>query len=424
MNKPYSFPYGKTTQTASLPETCIQAVIESDLSSYRPPLGPEETVKYALANPHDTTELSVLAKGCKTVTVITSDHTRPMPSQITMPLLLQEIRKGNPDAQITILIATGCHRKTTQKELTERFGETIVKQEHIVVHNCDEGPFCQIGTSPSGNHIELNQIACEADLLIAEGFIEPHFFAGFSGGRKSILPGVASRKTLMYNHAACNIHDPHSISGILEGNPVHEDMLFAAKASGIRFILNVILNQNKEIIGAVAGDIDTAHKAGVAFLSSMCRRKPVFSDIVITSNGGYPLDQNIYHSVKGMTTAAASCKKGGVIIMLSSCCDGHGGQDFFQTFAREQDTKKILDGILSRAQTETIPDQWQSQIFCQILLDHTVILVSDAPREMIEALHLIYSNSLSDAFCQAIEILHKPEPSITLIPDGVSVILS
>ena len=119
-----------------------------------------------------------------------------MLSQITMPLLLQEIRKGNPDAQITILIATGCHRKTTQKELTERFGETIVKQEHIVVHNCDEGPFCQIGTSPSGNHIELNQIACEADLLIAEGFIEPHFFAGFSGGRKSILPGVASRKPL------------------------------------------------------------------------------------------------------------------------------------------------------------------------------------------------------------------------------------
>ena len=189
-------------------------------------------------------------------------------------------------------------------------------------------------------------------------------------------------------------------------------------------ILNVILNQNKEIIGAVAGDIDTAHKAGVAFLSSMCRRKPVFSDIVITSNGGYPLDQNIYQSVKGMTTAAASCKKGGVIIMLSSCCDGHGGQDFFQTFAREPDTKKILDGILSRAQTETIPDQWQSQIFCQILLDHTVILVSDAPREMVEALHLIYSNSLSDAFCQAVEILHKPEPSITLIPDGVSVILT
>ena len=167
MNKPYSFPYGKTTQTAVLPETCIQAVIESDLSSYRPPLGPEETVKYALENPHDTAELSVLAKGCKTITVITSDHTRPMPSQITMPLLLQEIRKGNPDAQITILIATGCHRKTTQKELTERFGETIVKQEHIVVHNCDEGPFCQIGTSPSGNHIELNQIACEADLLLS-----------------------------------------------------------------------------------------------------------------------------------------------------------------------------------------------------------------------------------------------------------------
>ena len=220
MNKPYSFPYGKTTQTAVLPETCIQAVIESDLSSYRPPLGPEETVKYALENPHDTAELSVLAKGCKTVTVITSDHTRPMPSQITMPLLLQEIRKGNPDVQITILIATGCHRKTTQKELTERFGETIVKQEHIVVHNCDEGPFCQIGTSPSGNHIELNQIACEADLLIAEGFIEPHFFAGFSGGRKSILPGVASRKPL------CTIMRPAIFMILIPSQAFWKEILF------------------------------------------------------------------------------------------------------------------------------------------------------------------------------------------------------
>lgn len=125
-----------------------------------------------------------------------------------------------------------------------------------------------------------------------------------------------------------------------------------------------------------------------------------------------------------MTTAVASCRKGGVIIMLSSCSDGHGGEDFFQTSAQEPDTRKILDTILSRSQTETIPDQWQSQIFCQILLDHTVILVSDAPREMVEALHLVYSNSVPDAFRLASEILQKEDPSITLIPDGVSVILT
>ena len=424
MNKTFSFPYGKSTITAELPESRIQAVIESDLSTYRPPLNQEETVQEALAHPYDTASLSALAKNCNTVTIITSDHTRPMPSKITMPLLLQEIRKGNPNTEITILIATGCHRKTTPEELVERFGETIVQQEHIVVHNCDEGPFCQIGISPSGNKIELNRIACEADLLIAEGFIEPHFFAGFSGGRKSILPGIASRKTIMHNHAACNIRNPHSVAGVLDGNPIHEDMLFAAKASGIRFILNVILNQEKKIIGAVAGDIDTAHKAGVSFLSSMCHREPVLSDIVITTNGGYPLDQNIYQSVKGMTTAAASCRKGGVIIMLSSCSDGHGGEEFFQTFAKEPDTGKILDTILSRSQTETIPDQWQSQIFCQILLDYTVILVSEAPRDMVEALHLVYSNSIFDALLKASEILQKPEPLITLIPDGVSVILT
>ena len=191
MNKPYSFPYGKQLrlQFFQKPVFRLSSNLICPLTGHLWDRRKPSNMHWK--NPHDTAELSVLAKGCKTVTVITSDHTRPMPSQITMPLLLQEIRKGNPDAQITILIATGCHRKTTQKELTERFGETIVKQEHIVVHNCDEGPFCQIGTSPSGNHIELNQIACEADLLIAEGFIEPHFFAGFSGGRKAsflVLP--------------------------------------------------------------------------------------------------------------------------------------------------------------------------------------------------------------------------------------------
>ena len=419
-------PFSTTGMMLHLDDSMDYEVLSSSIESMpKSDKTEDEIVLDAMAHPIGSPKLSELAKGKENVVIICSDHTRPVPSKHIIPFMLKEIREGNPDAKITLLIATGFHRETTREELVGKFGEEIVDHEHIVIHDSqDMDAMENIGTLPSGAPLLINKVAANADLLVSEGFIETHFFAGFSGGRKSILPGVASRKTMMYNHATCNIHDPHSISGILEGNPVHEDMLFAAKASGIRFILNVILNQNKEIIGAVAGDIDTANKADVAFLSSMCRRKPVFSDIVITSNGGYPLDQNIYQSVKGMTTAAASCKKGGVIIMLSSCCDGHGGQDFFQTFAREPDTKKILDDILSRAQTETIPDQWQSQIFCQILLDHTVILVSDAPREVVEALHLIYSNSLSDAFCQAIEILHKPEPSITLIPDGVSVILS
>lgn len=136
------------------------------------------------------------------------------------------------------------------------------------------------------------------------------------------------------------------------------------------------------------------------------------------------MDQNIYQSVKGMTTAAATCRPGGVIIMAARCNDGHGGEEFYRTFASEPDTEKILKDILSRKEEETIPDQWQSQIFCDILLSHTVILVSEAPREMVEALHMVYSSSLKDALCQAKRILGQESPSVTVLPDGVSVIIA
>lgn len=424
MSTQIMLPYGRGHLTADISENELTAVIESGLSSYMPEKSEEDIVKEALRKPYDSPRLEELAREAKSVVIITSDHTRPMPSQITMPILLDTIRQGNPDAEITILIGTGCHRATTRTEMEERFGYELVEKETILVHDCDKGPFNCIGVSPDGNHIELNRIACEADLLIAEGFIEPHFFAGFSGGRKSVLPGIAARSSIMYNHCAYNIGNPHSAMGILDGNPIHQDMIFAANASGIGFILNVILNDKKKIVGAVAGDVITAHEAGVDFLSKLCGSKAAQSDIVITTNGGFPLDQNIYQCVKGMTTASAICRDGGVIIIAAQCNDGHGGEEFFNTFASEPDTCKILNEILSRKENDTVPDQWQSQIFCRILLKHKVILVSDAPRDMVESLHLIYSSSLEDAIQKARELVEKGQPSITVVPDGVSVILS
>lgn len=424
MNTNIMLPYGKEQLTIHIPQEELKAVIESRLSLYDPQKSQETLIKEALEHPYDTPTLEELAQNAEKVVIITSDHTRPMPSKLTMPLLLETIRQHNPKADITILIATGCHRATTRLEMIERFGSAIVNRENILVHDCDKDAFTCVGISPDGNRIELNSLACQADLLIAEGFIEPHFFAGFSGGRKSILPGIASRSTIMYNHCARNINNPDSTMGSLNSNPIHQDMLFAAKASGIRFILNVILNDRKEVIGAVAGDIETAHREGVNFLSSLCHSTTEPTDIVITTNGGFPLDQNIYQSVKGMTTASSACREGGIIIIAARCNDGHGGHAFFQTFAEESNTQKILDGILSRNASETIPDQWQSQIFCQILLKHTVILVSDAPRDMVEAMHLVYSHNMEDAMITAKNILKKEHPSVTVIPDGVSVILS
>ena len=260
------FPYGKGVMSAALSKQQVKAVLTSELELYRPDCEGEELVRHALANPIGSLPLRELSRGKQKVTIIASDHTRPVPGKLLMPALLQEIRTGNPEAEITILIATGCHRETTHEELVAKFGEDIVAREKIVIHDCDDtANMVLLGTLPSGGECWVNRLACEADLLVSEGFIEPHFFAGYSGSRKAVLPGVAGRSTVLANHCAEFIAHLASRAGSLRENPIHRDMVWAARKAGLAFILNVVLNGEKETIHAVAGDMEAAHEAGCAF---------------------------------------------------------------------------------------------------------------------------------------------------------------
>ncbi|MCL2609022.1 MAG: nickel-dependent lactate racemase [Treponema sp.] len=247
------FPYGTGYVEYDIPELRFRAELVSRMHHYKPEHSPRELVARALENPIGSPRLSVMAEGRKNIVIICSDHTRPVPSRTIIPPMLAEIRKGSPDAKITLLVSTGCHRPTTEAELEMKFGAEIVKNEKIVVHDCDNSEMVDIGKLPSGGRIIVNRLAVEADLLCAEGFIEPHFFAGFSGGRKSLFPGVASRGAVLYNHNSEFIAHPCSRTGILEGNPIHADMLHAARVAGLDFICNVIINSEKEAIFAVAG---------------------------------------------------------------------------------------------------------------------------------------------------------------------------
>jgi nickel-dependent lactate racemase len=338
--------------------------------------------------------------------------------------MLAEIRRGNPDAEITILIATGCHRETSREELEYKFGTAISGQEKIIVHDCESPEMVNLGKLPSGGELLLNRLAVETDLLVAEGFIEPHFFAGFSGGRKSVLPGVAGRTTVLHNHNAEFIAHPKARTGILEGNPIHEDMLFAAKVARLAFICNVVINDKKEAIYASAGDSVLAHKKGTDFLSARSRVEAIPADIVIAANGGYPLDQNIYQAVKGMTAAEASVKKDGVIIMIAKSDEGHGAPEFYQTFVEEKDLTRMLDVFMKTPGTHTRADQWQSQIFARVLRHARVIYISEAPNQMVRDLRMIPAHSIEEAVKKAEEILGNPHASITAIPDGVGVIVT
>ncbi len=417
-------PYGHGFLEGELPDERVRAIIRNQLDEYQPSLGEEQTVAESLMHPIGSLPLSELAAGKKNVVLLASDHTRPVPSRVIVPQMLAEIRKGNPEAEITILIATGCHRGTTEAELRAKFGDEIVDREHIIVHDCEnDAGMINLGTLPGGGELIVNRIAAEADLLVSEGFIEPHFFAGFSGGRKSVLPGIADRRTVHANHCASFIDDPHSRCGILEGNPIHRDMIFAARAAKLAFIVNVVINSRHEVIASFAGDCDQAHLAGAGFLEKLCRSDAVPADIVISTNNGYPLDQNIYQAVKGMCTAEATAAPGGVIIMAAACEDGLGGDSFFRTFRDDPDAEHILQEIRSVPADRTIVDQWQSQIFARILSKHRIIFISSADDATIRQLHMIPAHDLAEAMDLADSLLGKPDGSITVIPEGVSSIL-
>lgn len=425
--KNFSIPFGKEKITFSLPDEQVAGVLLSHAHEYKAPKSEAELVADALANPIGSPKLSELAKGKKTCTIISSDHTRPVPSHVIMPQLLAELRKGNPDIAITILIATGMHRPTTHEELVAKYGKEIADHETFVIHDSrKDEDMVSIGTLPSGGECLINKAAAHTDLLVAEGFIEPHFFAGMSGGRKSVLPGIASKITVLANHCSEFINSPYARTGVLEGNPIHQDMLYAAKAAKLAFICNVVIDADKKVIAAFAGDSEKAHYAGVDFEMKLAGVKPVLADIVVTTNGGYPLDQNIYQSVKGMTAAEATCKEGGVIIDVSACSDGHGGEDFYNTLKDAVDIQKAMDDILARGRNETVFDQWESQILLRMLLKYTIIMVTEAPKDMVEAMHMKYAASIDEALAMAKAIIVAKgvsEPKITVIPDGVSVIV-
>lgn len=422
--KTIALPYGRSSMQLHIEENRLAGILTPHAESCGSPENEETIVRKSLAYPIGSPRLSELARGARHVLVITSDHTRPVPSRITMPLLLEEIRKFNRNAEIRILVATGLHRPTTPEELNEKLGPEILAKETICIHNSQNVEQLVFkGTLPSGGKLWLNSLVDWADLVVAEGFIEPHFFAGFSGGRKSILPGIAGSQTVRANHCARFISDPACRTGNLEGNPIHEDMLFASAQSGLRFILNVVLDGKKAILRCFSGDPEKAHQVGCSFSAYLTAVSAVPSEIVVVANGGHPLDQNVYQTVKGMSAAEMTVKEGGVIIMVASCEDGHGGDAFYRWLAESSGPAEVAAKIATIPPEETAADQWQAQVLARILIKHRVILVTDhCDPKIITDMHMDYSTTPDEALKQALR-LTRPDAKVTVIPDGVSVVV-
>ena len=417
-------PYDKRKMRISLADENFAGMLVGRQGDYVSEKSEKEIVEESLDHVIGSQSLEELAKGKKDIVIISSDHTRPVPSKIITPILLRRIRSVSPDARIRILVATGFHRPSTKEELISKYGEEIVENEEIVMHiSTDDSAMKKIGTLPSGGECIINRIAAEADLLIAEGFIEAHFFAGFSGGRKSVLPGIASYKTIMANHSGEFINDKCSRTGNLMHNLIHEDMVYAARKAGLAFIINVVLNGNHKIIGSFAGDMEKAHEKGCNFVRSLASVKKVDCDIAISTNGGYPLDQNIHQAVKGMTAAEATLPEGGVIIMVAGCRDGHGGQGFYDNVANVKDPKEFLEQAIHTPRLETVPEQWTSQILARILVHHKVILVSDlVDPKLVSGLHMELVSTVDEALEKAFALKGR-NAKVVVIPDGLGVVV-
>ena len=396
------------------------AVIRSRIDELAGDRPGREIVEEAMAHPIGSPRLEELAVGKKDAVVIISDHTRPVPSRDILPPMLAALRRGNPDIDITLLVATGCHRGTRVDELERKLGSEILLREKIVVHDAqDPASNVEIGTLPSGARLVIDRLAAETELLVAEGFIEPHFFAGFSGGRKSVLPGICDRVTVLGNHCGAFIADEHARTGVLKDNPIHRDMVEAARMARLAYIVNVVINEKQRTAAAFAGDFEQAHLAGTKLLSRYCRVRPVPADIVVTTNGGAPLDQNLYQCVKGLTAAEACVKPGGTIILCAEMADGAGG-DFFYRLMRDCASPAVLYEEFGRVpQDETVPDQWQVQILCRVLMRARVIFVTRPEmRRTIEEMKMEYAPDIDTALSMA------GTGSLTVIPNGISVMVA
>lgn len=367
--------YGRTGLTVNLPDDTF--VVRSQ---FVPGLPDEAAaIRQALRQPIESPPLADKVKPGDTVVIVHSDITRATPNNRILPVMLAELAEAGIARQdITLMNALGTHRPQTEAELQAMLGDQIVDNYRCLQHNAfDEGNLVSLGTTSLGHPVRINRTFMEADVRIFTGFIEPHFFAGFSGGPKAVLPALSGAESVFTNHGREMIAHPKATWGVTEGNPIWEEMREVALRTNPTFLLNVTLNARREITGVFAGDLLAAHAAGCAFVKENAMVKvDAPYDIVITTNSGYPLDQNLYQSVKGMSAANQIVRQGGAIIIAAGCEDGLPNHGRYAALLAEAGSPQgILDMLAQPGFSEH--DQWQVQIQAMIQLRADVYVYSD-----------------------------------------------
>ena len=397
-------------RTTVLEPTYVDALPEQDAA-----------VRDAMRTPVDTPALGDIVKAGETVAISVCDSTRPMPSHTVLPVLLEELSTQShvgPD-DVVILVATGAHRPTTRTELVEMLGADIVDRYRVVNHDAfDRATLAELPAVPPDVPVSLCRAWVEADRRITTGFVEPHFFAGFSGGPKMVAPGLAGFDTTMRLHDAEMIGDPNARWGVTVGNPIHDAIRRIARASGVDFSVDVAINRRRQITAVRAGELFAVHEAMCRIVTTSAMRAfEAPFDVVVTTNSGYPLDQNLYQTVKGVSAAAQVVKDGGAIVCASECSDGIPAHGEFGKLLTERETpEELLDMI--RAPGHNRHDQWEVQVQAQIQRRADVLLKTDGlTDDEVLAAHLIPIDDVGAAARDQLE-RRGPDARLCVLPEG------
>ncbi len=407
-----SLPYGRSQLAAHIPESAVTNVAlpkpwQSDSE--------KETVKTALKEPIGAPKLRELADESHSAVIVTCDRTRGVPSHLTIPLILEELQIGGMSMdQVKVVVATGLHKGETVADVRERLGEALVNSLRVEIHDSDDrNQLVDLGNLSTGTSIHLNRSVTESELVIIESNVEPHFFAGFTGGSKVILPGTAGTQTILQNHCWRNIDHPNSRYGIIE-NPIRAEANETLRYLKRAFALNIIIDSQKRIVHATAGDVVSSFNAAAESVNLHARvRIEEAPDVVITTNGGYPLDRNVYQCVKGIAAPEGILRRDSRIIMAGECMDGVGHEEFLRLLASDTPVavyEKLRKGEIS------VCDQWQVQVLCRTLCTIPVCFVTRPELASdIRSMHMDYAQTIEKALDSV--NLQKGE-NVLVLPQG------
>ena len=403
--------FGKGVQTVEVPEANIRHILTPNPVTYD--LTGEAEVRRALEQPIGSPKLRDIVRPGEKIAVITSDITRPCPSYVMMPPLLDELyAAGVKPKDITLVFALGSHRRHTEAERQKLAGERAFQE--ITCIDGDPATAVRMGTTSRGTPVDIVEAVAKANRRICLGNIEYHYFAGFSGGAKAIMPGVSTRAAIQSNHRM--MVDPLACAGNLETNPLRADIEEAGNICGVDFVLNVVLDEHKKIIKAVAGDVTQAHRAGCAFLNTLYEKKiPERADIVIVSQGGAPKDLNLYQTQKALDNAKHAVKKGGIIILIGACQEGLGEKTFEEWIMRAKKPQDLIEWVRSDFKL----GGHKAAAIAMVLENADIYLVSEMEPELVHKSFLKPYHSAQAAYDAAVEKLGA-QASVIVMPYGGS----